>query len=675
MSLRTRVAPWITAVLTVAAPRLALGGAEPATPAALGDLELEALLALPVDTVSTASKRPQKLSSAPASVTVITAAEIEAYGYRTLGEALDGVRGLYTSSDRNYAYLGVRGFSRSDYNARVLLLLDGHRINDDIYDSASIGTEGQVDLALVDRIEIVRGPGSALYGGNAVFGVINVITKRPTRAAGAEVQAGVASAGTGTARATYGLVREDVEALVSATGYASRGRDLAYPEYAGQGPRGDGVARGADRDRYASGLAKLSWGRLTLEAAGDARRKGVPTGAYGAVFGDTRAETLDARWFAELRWERPPEPGAAGVFARVYWDEYSFHQRFPLSPGGAAPATVVNRDEALGRWTGGEVRGTWHLGERAVAVAGAELQVHLRQDQWNRDEGAGGALWMSERHGSTSGGAYASLEAQPWSWLEVVTGVRYDQYEIFGGALSPRAAVLLRPWDATVLKVLYGRAFRPPNAAELYYENPNSWEPPPHRLRPEVIDTGEVVLEQELGAGARATLVGYEYRVRDLISDVTDPATGMGQTVNGGSARATGAEAELEWRRGAATAAGVSWTVQRATEASTGRLLPNSPMHLAKLHLRAPLGWRLRGGLEVLYLGPRRTLADTTVPGYGVANLTLAARGLWRGSLDLVFQVLNALDRSYSDPARVEHLQAAIPQDGRSFRLDAIYRF
>jgi iron complex outermembrane receptor protein len=321
------------------------------------------------------------------------------------------------------------------------------------------------------------------------------------------------------------------------------------------------------------------------------------------------------------------------------------------------------------------VRTTWQLGERVVGVAGAELQVHLRQDQRNHDEGTGGTLWMNERHGTTVGGAYASVQAEPWSWLELVTGVRYDEYRTFGGAVSPRLAVLVRPAPATVLKALYGRAFRPPNAAELYYQNPTSWEPPPHPLRPEVVDTGELVLEQELGAAARATLVGYHSRVRDLVSDVTDPVTGKGQTVNAGSARATGAEAELEWRRGTATAAGVSYAIQRASDAGSGHVLPNSPTHVAKLHLRAPLGWRLRGGLEVLYLGDRRALDGTNVPGYAVANLTVAARGLARGSLDVVFQILNALDRAYSDPARVEHLQAAIPQDGRSFRLDAIYRF
>ncbi len=109
-----------------------------------------------------ASKYEQKPSEAPASVSIITSEEIQKYGYRTLSEILRSVRGFFTTYDRNYSYIGVRGFDRpGDYDTRVLLLLDGHRINDNIYDQASIGTEAFIDVAAIERIEIVRGPRSS----------------------------------------------------------------------------------------------------------------------------------------------------------------------------------------------------------------------------------------------------------------------------------------------------------------------------------------------------------------------------------------------------------------------------------------------------------------------------------------------------------------------------------
>ena len=126
-----------------------------------------------------AARHLQRTTEAPASVTVITASDIETFGWRTLADVLKSVRGFHMTYDRNYSYVGVRAFGRpTDYNNRVLVLVDGHRLNDSIYDGALLGTEFPVDLALVDRVEVIRGPGSALYGTSAFLAVVNVITKK-----------------------------------------------------------------------------------------------------------------------------------------------------------------------------------------------------------------------------------------------------------------------------------------------------------------------------------------------------------------------------------------------------------------------------------------------------------------------------------------------------------------
>ena len=145
----------------------------------LTDKSLEELMKIDVASVTGAAKHEQRVTEAPSSVTILTAADIRTFGWRTLGEALRSVRGFYATYDRNYSYLGVRGFARpTDYNNRVLFLIDGHRLNDNVYDAAYIGTEAPIDLDLVERIEVIRGPGSSLYGSSAFFGVVNIITRR-----------------------------------------------------------------------------------------------------------------------------------------------------------------------------------------------------------------------------------------------------------------------------------------------------------------------------------------------------------------------------------------------------------------------------------------------------------------------------------------------------------------
>jgi outer membrane receptor for ferrienterochelin and colicin len=132
----------------------------------LTELSIEDLMKVKIETVS---KFEQRMVDAPASVSIITNEEIKKYGYRNLADLLKGVRGLFVTYDRAYNYLGMRGFNRpGDYNMRFLLLIDGHRVNDSIYDTAAVGNDLPLDIDLVDRVEIIRGPGSTLYGANAV---------------------------------------------------------------------------------------------------------------------------------------------------------------------------------------------------------------------------------------------------------------------------------------------------------------------------------------------------------------------------------------------------------------------------------------------------------------------------------------------------------------------------
>ena len=146
--------------------------------------------------VVTASKHEQSIHEAPSSVTVITAEDIERYGYETLAEVLNSIRGFYITYDRNYAYAGVRGSGvPSDYNDRFLILIDGHVINEPFYGSSWIGTDLGLNLDEVSRIEVVSGPGSVLYGTGAMFAVINIITKTGSEINGLKLKNEVGSYG------------------------------------------------------------------------------------------------------------------------------------------------------------------------------------------------------------------------------------------------------------------------------------------------------------------------------------------------------------------------------------------------------------------------------------------------------------------------------------------------
>ena len=282
-------------------------------PSAGVDLAEETIVFLNIPSVFGASKYEQALSVAPSSVTIVTADEIRKYGYRTLADLLRSVRGFFVTYDRNYSYVGVRGFGRpGDYNTRILFLIDGHRLNDNVYDGALVGTDGFLDVDLIKQVEIIRGPSSSLYGTSALFGVVNIVTKRGRDVEGVEVSGEAGSFDAHKGRLTFGArFNAGPELLVSASSFDSNGNPrLYFPEFDDPATH-NGVAEDGDADRYGSGLFRLNVRDLSIHGGYSSRQKTVPTASYDTVFNDPRTRTVDQRGYLELKYDRRWTRGAA----------------------------------------------------------------------------------------------------------------------------------------------------------------------------------------------------------------------------------------------------------------------------------------------------------------------------------------------------------------------------
>lgn len=641
-------------------------------PADLTGLSIEELMKIKIDTVYGASGYEQLVTEAPASVSIVTSDEIKKYGYRTLADLLQAVRGFSITNDRNYSYAGIRGFGRpGDLNSRFLLLVDGIRQNDSIYDMAAIGTDFILDIDLVERVEIIRGPSYSLYGSNALLAVVNVITRKVQGLDGVEISGDAGSFGTYKGRFSYGKrIGPGIETLLSGSIYDSAGQDLFFQKFDSPATN-NGWAVGCDGDRFGSAFAKVTLRDFTLEGAFISRTKVIPTASYKTVFNNPGTKTVDERAFLDLKYEHNFS-GEFSMLSRISFHQYNYDGRYMYDravPGGP-DALVANIDTGRDAWWGGEIQFTRELFNSHKLIWGGEFRDIFRMDQKNYDT----SVYVDDKRHSWNGAFYVQDEYEILEDLILNAGLRYDHFETFGDTVNPRIALIYSPFSLTTLKFIYGTAFRAPNGYELYYADVLTMKPNPE-LKEEKITSYELVLEQYLGSHFRGTVVGYYSLIRDLISQTTDPNDGLLIFRNLGRAEIKGVELELEGKLDSGLTGRASYAWQDARNARTGEWLTNSARHLVKINLQAPLvKERVFVGLEEQYTSRKKTVTGNEAGSFFITNVTLFSRNLLK-NLEVSGSVYNLFDKKYGVPVGAEIPQDIIEQDGRSFRVKITYQF
>jgi len=621
--------------------------------------------------VYSASKHQQNASDAPSSVTVITADEIQKYGYRTLADILQSVRGFYITSDRDYSFVGVRGFGRlEDYNIRVLVLVDGHRTNDNIFGEDYLGSEFLVDVDLIERVEIIRGPSSSLYGADAFFAVINVITRKPPQLKGVELSFEPASFGTYEGRASYGGQYRGIDMLLSGTFYNNQGQTLFYPQF--DSPATNfGITRNTDYENSQHILATIGFRGFTLQGLFSARDKGVPTGYFGTVFNDPRTQNFDYHQYFDLSYQHSIGE-KWDLAARTSYDQARLQAPLTYATGLPDGSTTVDTYSFRGNWWDSEVKLSRTLLEKHRITLGTEITDNLRQDQGNYTPI--GNIFSVDPASSVIWALYAQDEFAITSKLTFSAGLRYDRYSNFGGSTNPRLGLIYHLFHPTTLKLLYGTAFRAsepfettPDFSPLYNDN--------LQLKPETIRSEEVIVEEAMGQ--HFTLSGNLFRndIDQLISLKTDPSNGQAVYRNSAGVVAKGVEVEFAGRTPTGLEGVISYGFTHTEGHQPEPVLANSPQHLGKLNVIVPVvRRRLFASLDAQYTSSVQTLLGNTVSGFAVFNVTLLGHTLGK-HLDLSTSIYNIFDKKYFDLGRPEDPEDTIQQDGRNFRTKLTARF
>ncbi len=534
------------------------------TTAARADDETELAELLSENVVSGASRTHEIASDAPATTSTITAKDIRRYGIRSIAEAINFLgMGLVTQNPLHSVEVAGRGvLLTADFGNHVLLVVDGHVFNEPWDGTAYLEQGAAIPMEIIDHIELVLGPGSVLYGGNAMFGVVNVVTKRPASYSGVHVVGEFGASpqhgkgGTFTSFAPGDLGRS--YRLATGVGheltlFGKPAQITAQLElYQQDGPSFEwgpqpattdtgapknfgkrtplGTWGGRSQRQYATTVpalyTRLAWGDFTVAARVASYNRSTPYvngfNQFRGDFDEPQNRERD-RWISVDVQHRGRLGSRLTTLVRAYADTYDYRQDLIVSEPTDCSVTSAGQclQSALGRsrWVGTELQANydWRGDERLTTMVGVDGRVREVGGQTDVRDSATrillGTLGQRDVR-QFVWAAYAQQRYSPFSILHLNGGVRLDTDPRAGNRVSPRAAMALDAWRGGVLKTIYSEAFRAPTFYELYYED--SGQLPASGLRSEVVRGVEATVEQKIGQH-RFLMGGFRTSWRNMV--------------------------------------------------------------------------------------------------------------------------------------------------------------
>ncbi len=591
------------AVFFLLFPLLQYASAQEAASDSIDSISLSDLLNIEI---STATKTAMTEQEAPNIVSVITARDIQNMGVKNIEEVLKIVPGFDAVMDYyNSTQIAVRGiFSSNGRNNKIKLMMDGHSLGS-FYSGDAFQYFNTISLEDIQRIEIIRGPGSALYGANAFVGVINIITKDGEAPSKVSISGGSYSTYKPSTQVAYNNVDRKIKLYLSANYYNSDGpkeeitNDLAYNLW---GPFASSVPGDTTYDKKGYSIkTKMNYGDLYFNGFyHKIIEHNCPIGVSGALSDEDVVN--NAYYFAELGY-RIPFQDKGSLLIKTYYDLFTldsayegfseetavfFNAAYSAMPAVIYPPFPAGESIQGGPFCEDSILGTeltldYKITDDISLVAGLLYEnIEMSNVKYSTansnftgapvmingtlyyplqyfggdmaDELAAAANWAQEEDRQVTA-AYVqsvidlaelfSLEHKVTS-LGFTAGLRYDDYDDVGSSLNPRAGFVFSPTQKLYFKLLYGTAFRAPSFNEMYSKNNPSIQGNDD-IDPETLITAELLIGYNFTDKTKATLTYFNSKIDDLVSSSVDTATGIILYDNLGEMESSGIEAEFKY--------------------------------------------------------------------------------------------------------------------------------
>jgi len=641
--------------------------------------------------ISLATGSSQPISRAPAAASVITADDIEAMGAVDLDNILETIPGLHTSyrAGSYGSIYTIRGIY-SETNPQVLVLINGIPIT-----NLFVGDRGQVwggmPVKNISRIEVIRGPGSALHGADAFAGTINIVTKTAKEINGTQVGAGGGSFDSQRAWLLHGHSGNGLDVAFSFQYHTTDGQREIIDSDAQTGldsTMGTSAsnAPGPVNTQRESFDARLDLTRNNWQLRfGYQGRQNIGTGAGVAQALDPEGVGESERFNADLTYSNEDSFDDWDVMTQLsYFDTSAKSNLFLLPAGATFPTGLTPPNETTVTFTNGVI-GNPDVFERHARLGGSafyhgftdhriRLGAGINFDEIDR---------VRESRNFTTGANFSPTPIadgnvidisndpnlvflQPGSrtilygfaqdeWhfardWDLTAGVRLDNYSDFGSTVNPRAALVWQSAYNLTTKLLYGRAFRAPSFQETRNRN-NPVAVGNPDLDPEIIDTVELAFDYHPTQDVATTLNVFRYELRDIIRFVPDSGTFTAQ--NTGDQRGYGLEWEIDWRVNSKHNLLANYAFQNSTDEDTNSDVANAPQN--QIYVRSDWqfspGWWLN--TQVNWVGDRaRAFGDPRdeIDDFTTVNLGLR-HNLKRLPLNVSLIIRNLFDEDAREPS------------------------
>ncbi len=636
--------------------------------------------------VVTPTKTPKPIRKAPAIVTVISQQQIKDMGAQTLSNVLETIPGISISIMRYGKFeIEVRGIKTVN-SEKVLLMLDGHRVNMPLTGGAPYLFD-DMPVDNIEKIEVVRGPGSALYGTGAFLTTINIISQKPEDIDGVRVEGRGGSFDTWGANILFGNRIGEVGISGSIDFLDTNGPQVwvakDFANLIGQPSQAPDTTNDWLKKKDLSlnlDYKGIYWRNRYVE-----KNRGDYIGVASNLGNKSEIKLKQGISVLGFKYSLLPELDikAEASLDQVEFD--AFWEAFPPGFLGMFPDGVLGNPQTKNRTLGAEIQVDYEISEQNLLTLGWNLERIKQFDTKhtaNFDPNTLAPLSSFQEapnwNKNVKRNIWALYVQDGWNITDDISltiGGRYDHYSDFGETFNPRGGLTWQIVQPLGVKLLYGSAFRAPNFEQLYNIN-NPAQLGNKDLDPEKITTYEIELDYQIMPQLVLRVNYFNNQIKDLIVVAPTTAGELRFENNDGTTKIYGSEVELQYQVKGGYYGYVNYTYLNPKD-EHGRRIPDVALHRGNLGLNLPLTKYINSNTKLLVMGNRyRAEGDTRdkLSSHTVVNQSVILKNLL-DNFEIQATAFNLFDEDYQDPAPANTITGDYPRPGIHFLLEARYTF